>query len=86
LIDAGDGLAIIIIEPARSRRVRPQSRWFAGKLVIEHTHTVFRTTDFPKMKWNQFLLTPYFGSGLLPHAQALWIDDLSGIRYETNKN
>ncbi|MBT6497267.1 MAG: hypothetical protein HOL01_22290 [Planctomycetaceae bacterium] len=50
--------------------------WFDGKLVIEHTDIVFRTADFPKMKWNQFLMTPYFGPGLLPHAQALWIDEL----------
>ncbi|MDA1275988.1 MAG: hypothetical protein O2960_18385 [Verrucomicrobia bacterium] len=50
--------------------------WVDNKLVIEHTDIVFRTTDFPKMKWNQFLLTPYFGPGLLPHAQALWIDEL----------
>ena len=29
------------------------------------------------MKFNQFLLTPYFGPGLLPHAQTLWIDELA---------
>ena len=50
--------------------------WFDDKLVIEQTDVVFRTPDFPAMKWNQFLLTPYFGPGLLPHAQALWIDEL----------
>jgi hypothetical protein len=50
--------------------------WFDGKLVVEHTDIVLRTTDFPNMKWNQFLLTPYFGPGLLPHAQAVWIDEL----------
>jgi hypothetical protein len=50
--------------------------WFDGKLVVEHTDIVFRTTDFPEMQWNQFLLTPYFGPGLLPHAQTLWIDEL----------
>lgn len=50
--------------------------WFDNYLVIEHTDVVFRTTDFPTMKWNQFLLTPYFGPGLLPHAQTLWIDEL----------
>lgn len=50
--------------------------WFDDKLVIEQTDVVFRTVDFPGMKWNQFLLTPYFGPGLLPHAQTLWIDEL----------
>ena len=47
------------------------------KLVIEHTDVILRSTDFPRMKFNQFLLTPYFGPGLLPHAQTLWIDELA---------
>lgn len=51
--------------------------WFDGKLVIERTDVVLRTTDFPKMKFNQFLLAPYFGPGLLPHEQTLWIDELA---------
>ena len=38
---------------------------------------VLRSTDFPKMKFNQFLMAPYFGPGLLPHAQKLWIDELA---------
>jgi hypothetical protein len=44
--------------------------------VIERNDIIFRTTDFPSMQFNQFLLTPYFGPGLLPHAQTLWIDEL----------
>jgi len=51
--------------------------WFDGKLVIDRTDVVLRSTDFPKMKFNQFLLTPYFGPGLLPHEQTLWIDELA---------
>jgi hypothetical protein len=51
--------------------------WFDGKLVIERTDVVLRSTDFPKMKFNQFLLTPYFGAGLLPQAQTLWVDELA---------
>lgn len=50
--------------------------WFDGKLVIDHTAVVLRSTDFPAMQINQFLMTPYFGPGLLPHAQKLWIDAL----------
>jgi hypothetical protein len=38
---------------------------------------VLRSTDFPKMKFNQFLMLPYFGAGLLPHAQTMWIDELA---------
>ena len=51
--------------------------WFDGKLVVERTDVVFRSTDFPQMKFNQFLMAPYFGPGLLPHAQTLWIDELA---------
>jgi hypothetical protein len=51
--------------------------WFDGKLVVEQTNVVLRSTDFPNMKFNQFLLLPYFGPGLLPHAQTLWVDELA---------
>jgi hypothetical protein len=50
--------------------------WFDEQLVIDHTDVIFRSTDFPRMKFNQFLLTPYFGPGLLPAEQTLWIDEL----------
>jgi hypothetical protein len=51
--------------------------WFDGKLVVDRTDVVFRSTDFPEMKFNQFLMAPYFGPGLLPHPQKLWIDELA---------
>jgi hypothetical protein len=51
--------------------------WFDNKLVIDRTDVILRSPDFPKMKFNQFLLTPYFGPGLLPHEQTLWIDELA---------
>jgi len=51
--------------------------WFDGKLVVERNDVIFRSTDFPEMKFNQFLLLPYFGPGLLPHEQTLWIDELT---------
>ncbi len=51
--------------------------WFDGALVIERTDVILRSTDFPSMKFNQFLLTPYFGPGLLPQEQTLWIDALT---------
>ena len=51
--------------------------WFDGKLVVERTDVILRSTDFPNMKFNQFLLAPYFGPGLLPHEQTLWIDELA---------
>jgi hypothetical protein len=51
--------------------------WFDGKQVIDRTDVVLRSTDFPKMKFNQLLVLPYFGPGLLPHEQTLWIDELA---------
>lgn len=51
--------------------------WFDGKLVIDRADVVLRSTDFPAMKFNQYLLTPYFGPGLLPHAQTVWVDELA---------
>ena len=50
--------------------------WVDGEFVIDRTDLVFRSPDLPEMKFNQFLLLPYFGPGLLPGEQALWIDDL----------
>jgi hypothetical protein len=50
--------------------------WFDGALVVDRSDVILRSPDFPKMQFNQFLLTPYFGPGLLPHEQTLWIDEL----------
>jgi hypothetical protein len=50
--------------------------WFDGKLVIDHTDVVLRSTDFPDMQINQFLIGPYFSSGLIDNPQKLWIDEL----------
>ncbi len=57
--------------------------WFDGKLVIDRTDVVLRSTDFPKMKFNQLLMLPYFGPGLLPREQTLWIDELTVGRGRT---
>jgi len=51
--------------------------WFDGRLVIDRTDVILRSTDFPKTKFNKFIMAPYFGPGLLPHAQKLWIDELA---------
>jgi hypothetical protein len=50
--------------------------WVDGKLVIERTDVVFRSPDFPQMKFNQFMMLPYFHHGV-PHDQTLWIDELA---------
>lgn len=51
--------------------------WVDGALVVDKTDVILRSTDFPKMKFNQFLLAPYFGPGLLPREQTLWVDELT---------
>lgn len=50
--------------------------WVDGNPVIERTDVVFRSPDFPLMKFNQFLMLPYFHHGV-PHDQTLWIDHLA---------
>ena len=50
--------------------------WFDGEKVIDHQDVILRSTDFPDMMFNQFLMAPYFGPGLLNNAQKLWIDEL----------
>jgi hypothetical protein len=54
--------------------------WVDGKLVVDERHAVLRSVDFPKMKLNQFMMAPYFGPGLLPGPQKLWIDELTVSR------
>jgi hypothetical protein len=51
--------------------------WVNGKLVVDRRDVVLRSPDYPKMRFNQFLLAPYFGAGLLPQPQALWVDELA---------
>ena len=75
-IEAYFKLNTLDIENDRPNRDGIVCGWFDGKLVVEHTDVILRSTDFPKMKINQFLMAPYFGPRLLPHAQKLWIDEL----------
>jgi len=76
-IEASFKLNTLDLQNNRPNRDGIVRGWFDGKLVIEHTDVILRSTDFPAMKFNQFLLTPYFGPGLLPHSQKLWIDELA---------
>lgn len=50
--------------------------WFDGKMGIDLNDVILRSTDFPDMKFNQFLMAPYFGPGLLNNDQKLWIDEI----------
>jgi hypothetical protein len=68
-----NGLDMAKDEPRHDGELRG---WVDGKLVIERTDAVFRSTDFPKMRFNQFMMLPYFHHGV-PHDQTLWIDELA---------
>jgi len=50
--------------------------WLDGNLLLSHNNVLFRTGQFPTMKFNQFVIAPYIGDGS-PVDQTLWIDDLT---------
>jgi hypothetical protein len=76
-VEAYFKLNTLDLENDRPNRDGVVRGWFDGRLVVQRTDVILRSTDFPRMKFNQFLLAPYFGPGLLPHAQKLWIDELA---------
>jgi hypothetical protein len=49
--------------------------WFDGVLIINRNNVLFRTGQYPTMKFNQFLIAPYIGDGS-PVDQTMWVDDL----------
>lgn len=75
-IEAEFRLNTLDLEAMRPRADGVVRGWFDGRLVVDRSDVVLRSVDFPKMKFNQFLLTPYFGPGLLPQEQTLWVDEL----------
>ena len=50
--------------------------WVDERVLLERSDVVVRSTDFPKMQFNQFMMLPYFHDGV-PHDQTLWIDELA---------
>jgi hypothetical protein len=50
--------------------------WLDGNLLMTHNNVLFRTGQYPTMKFNQFVIAPYIGDGS-PVDQTLWIDDLT---------
>jgi hypothetical protein len=76
-IEAYFKLNSLDVERDRPNRDGVVRGWFDDRLVVQRTDVIFRSTDFPKMKFNQFLMAPYFAPGLLPHPQKLWIDELA---------
>lgn len=50
--------------------------WYDGKLLMSRDNVLFRTAQYPAMKFNQLVIAPYIGDGS-PVDQAIWIDDLT---------
>jgi hypothetical protein len=51
--------------------------WYDGALVYDYNDIVFRTGQYPNMKFNQIIFAPYIGNGSPVNQQGFWIDDLS---------
>jgi len=49
--------------------------WYDGRLMMDYHDVLFRTGRFPEMKFNQFIMAPYFGTGV-KNSQSAWIDDI----------
>jgi hypothetical protein len=49
--------------------------WIDGSQVMNFTDIIYRTNQYPTMKWNQFFIGPYIGDGS-PANQYFWMDDL----------
>ncbi|MGH9339852.1 MAG: choice-of-anchor P family protein, partial [Acidobacteriota bacterium] len=49
--------------------------WYDGVPLIDIRDAVIRTGKYPGMRFNQFILAPYIGTGS-PVDQTLWVDDL----------
>jgi hypothetical protein len=50
--------------------------WYDDNLIMSSNNVLFRTGQYPSMKYNQFIMAPYIGDGS-PVDQAIWIDDLT---------
>lgn len=49
--------------------------WYDGQLLISSDNILFRTAQYPNMKWSKLLIAPYIGDGS-PITQTFWVDDL----------
>jgi hypothetical protein len=56
--------------------------WYDGTLIVNHSNILYRTAQYPNMKFNQFQIAPYIGPGS-PVNQTMWIDNL---RLETSRS
>jgi hypothetical protein len=49
--------------------------WLDGQLLIDRRNVLFRTGEFPEMKFRHLLFAPYIGDGS-PVDQSAWYDDI----------
>lgn len=70
------------IAAGTARRDGVVQMWWDGVLVIDVHDAVLRTGQHPEMRFNQFLMAPYFGPGV-PHEQWAWIDEVQIWATET---
>lgn len=49
--------------------------WYDGRLIIDRNNVMMRTGQYPTMKFNQVVLSPYIGDGS-PVDQTIWFDNL----------
>jgi len=50
--------------------------WYDGNLIMNYNDVVFRTGQYPGMKFNQFVIAPWMSDGS-PVDQTFWIDNLT---------
>jgi hypothetical protein len=55
--------------------------WYDDSLLIDHHDVLYRTGRYPNMKFDQYMLLPYYGPGV-PHSQSFWIDELTIVQDE----
>lgn len=49
--------------------------WYDGQLIINHNNALFRTGQYPTMRFDTLAIAPYIGDGS-PITQTMWIDNL----------
>jgi hypothetical protein len=50
--------------------------WYDGQLIIDRNNIIMRTGQFPNMKFNQLLISPYIGD-TSPIDQSFWVDNMT---------
>lgn len=49
--------------------------WYDGQLIINHNNVLFRTGQYPNLRFDTLAIAPYIGDGS-PVTQTMWVDNL----------